>query len=116
MNLPTAPPVEPRIFQALEEKPNLLILDNLETPWELDRPAVEEFLGMLACRQSALVVSVHRSESLTALPGANPFPWAGSRPLLMGRFSWPCRRRIRGRRAVAGSLPCAGNACRWPFT
>jgi len=48
-----------QVIQDLERAPSLLILDNLETPWESDRQGVEAFLAQLAAVASlALVVSL----------------------------------------------------------
>jgi serine/threonine protein kinase/tetratricopeptide (TPR) repeat protein len=43
-----APPLEPKVFNVLEEAPAVLALDNFETPWERETTEVEELLSELA--------------------------------------------------------------------
>jgi tetratricopeptide (TPR) repeat protein len=58
-----APDVEPLLLSLLGRERTVLVLDNLETPWEKDTLAVEEFLGLLSgCRDLALVVSIRGEE------------------------------------------------------
>lgn len=53
------PPLEPALFDELERGPAVLVLDNLETPWERDTSAVEELLCHLAALPClALAVSL----------------------------------------------------------
>ncbi len=50
------------VLQALAAAPTLLVLDNLETPWDQDRPAVESLLSEIAPVPGlALVASVRGS-------------------------------------------------------
>lgn len=61
--LPTDADIEELVMAALAQAPTLLVLDNLETPWEPDTLEVEEFLGVLArCCGAALVVSLRGRE------------------------------------------------------
>jgi tetratricopeptide (TPR) repeat protein len=57
-----APPLEPKILDALEEAPAVLALDNLETPWERDTAAIEELLGELAATPGLALVVALRGE------------------------------------------------------
>lgn len=43
-----SPPLEPKVFLALEEAPAVLAIDNFETPWERDTAAVEDLLAEIA--------------------------------------------------------------------
>jgi tetratricopeptide (TPR) repeat protein len=55
--------IEPLVLTLLDGEPTLLVLDNLETPWEADTLGVEDFLCLLsACRNVALVVSIRGEE------------------------------------------------------
>lgn len=56
------PPLEPKILHALEEAPAVLVLDNLETPWERDTAAVEELLGELSGVPGLALVVALRGE------------------------------------------------------
>jgi len=59
LGLPLAPNIEPAVLAALARAPTVLALDNLETPWEADTLAVEEWLTLLAAVPGlALVVSL----------------------------------------------------------
>jgi len=40
--------IEKQVLHALGQTPTLCILDNLETPWDADRPGIDEFLAYLA--------------------------------------------------------------------
>jgi serine/threonine protein kinase/tetratricopeptide (TPR) repeat protein len=42
------PPLEPKVFNVLEDAPAVLALDNFETPWERETAEVEELLSELA--------------------------------------------------------------------
>lgn len=57
-----APPLDPKIFLELEEAPSVLVLDNFETPWELDTAAVEELLAELAAIPGLALVVALRGE------------------------------------------------------
>lgn len=56
------PPLDSKVFLELEEAPAVLVLDNLETPWELDTTAVEELLAELAAVPGLALVVALRGE------------------------------------------------------
>jgi serine/threonine protein kinase/tetratricopeptide (TPR) repeat protein len=56
------PPLDLKIFLELEEAPAVLVLDNFETPWELDTAAVEELLTELAAVPGLALVVALRGE------------------------------------------------------
>src|SRR5262249_4026726 len=63
LRLEPGPQFEATLLQRLSESPALLVLDNLETPWEADQLKVEDFLGRLTARPNlALVVSIRGGE------------------------------------------------------
>jgi tetratricopeptide (TPR) repeat protein len=63
LGLEPGPQLEAGLLQRLSESPALLVLDNLETPWEADQLTVEDFLGRLAALPNlALVVSIRGGE------------------------------------------------------
>ncbi len=65
---PTAD-IENAVLSFLDEAPAVLVLDNLESPWEKDTLRVEEFLGLLAsCRKLALVVSLRGEQRPGGVP------------------------------------------------
>jgi tetratricopeptide (TPR) repeat protein len=55
-------PLESKILQALDEAPAVLVLDNLEAPWEQDTAAVEELLGDLAAVPGLALAAALRGE------------------------------------------------------
>lgn len=66
LGLSVAQHAEVRAMEELERGPSLLVLDNLESPWESDRLAVEDLLKQLASRSTshglALVVTLRGVE------------------------------------------------------
>jgi tetratricopeptide (TPR) repeat protein len=63
LGLEPGPQLEATLLQRLSESLSLLVLDNLETPWEADQLKVEDFLGRLAALPNlALVVSIRGGE------------------------------------------------------
>ena len=56
------PPLEPQIVLEREEAPSVLVLDNFETPWELDTAAVEELITELAAVPGLALVAALRGE------------------------------------------------------
>jgi tetratricopeptide (TPR) repeat protein len=53
------PEPEPRLLRELERRPSLVVLDNLETPWDVEPRPVEELLARLAAVPGiALAVSL----------------------------------------------------------
>jgi tetratricopeptide (TPR) repeat protein len=63
LGLPLSPNIEVALAPELSKAPTILVLDNLETPWERDILPVEELLGELATVQALwLVVSLRGNE------------------------------------------------------
>jgi tetratricopeptide (TPR) repeat protein len=63
LGLPPGPQIEAASLQRLSESQTVVVLDNLETPWEADQLAVEDFLGRLAALSGlALIVSIRGNE------------------------------------------------------
>ncbi len=62
LGLETGPDLGRRLFQDLETKPAILLLDNAETPWHSDTVAVEEFLTELSTSSAAVLVASIRGD------------------------------------------------------
>jgi tetratricopeptide (TPR) repeat protein len=61
--LTPSPNIEPAVLVELAKAPTILAIDNAETPWEADTPAVEEFLALLADIPGlALIASVRGAQ------------------------------------------------------
>ena len=61
--LTPSPNIEPAVLVELAKAPTVLAIDNAETPWEADTPAVEEFLALLADIPGlALIASVRGAQ------------------------------------------------------
>lgn len=56
------PPLEPKIFNVLEDFPAVLALDNFETPWERETTEVEELLSELSAIPGLALVVALRGE------------------------------------------------------
>jgi tetratricopeptide (TPR) repeat protein len=68
IGLEAGPGLEQRTFRELESGPALLVLDNLETPWDVDQLSVEELLGQLAALPDLALLATKRGEEWPAGP------------------------------------------------
>lgn len=70
----------PVVYAALSAAPALLVLDNLETPWDADPAATEHYLGTLAAIDSVVLVA-----SLRSAIAPLGVPWR--KPIRVGRLA-----------------------------
>ena len=112
--------------QRLAQAPALLVLDNLETPWEGAGPAIEARLAVLAAIPGlALLASFRGQEAVggarwTLRHRVDPLPYSEARALFLdiaelhpGRRSRPAGAAGRTRRRPPGDLPDR-TPCRTP--
>src|SRR5262249_37023168 len=62
IGLEAGPGLEQRTYRELESSSALLVLDNVETPWDADPLPVEELLGQLAAFRGVALLATVRGE------------------------------------------------------
>jgi tetratricopeptide (TPR) repeat protein len=62
VGIESGPDLEDRLFKNLERDPGVLILDNLETPWEADTAPVEDLLTQLSTTPEVILVASVRGD------------------------------------------------------